>query len=155
MKHALQLPRKNQVAMATGCTWHHDGEAMAAQSGGDASRQHIEKLSGDGGRVCFVDLGLTTWVCSGITWTPIVTGSDTNVGNCGLCGLPSIPLPQSYPWCRSQCIMRLEGRDLFIDYTSKCYKYSTRVPENPWLLNHITNHYHTCQFSESNIYISP
>jgi hypothetical protein len=77
--------------------------------------------------------------------------AQPSVGNCGLCGLPSIPPP--YPWRRSQCIMRLEGRDLFIDYISWGYKYSTRVPENLWLLNHATNHYHTCQFSESNKYI--
>ena len=44
------------------------------------------------------------------------------VGNCGLFGLPSIPL--SILWCRSQCIMRLEGRDLFIDSTSRCYIYT-------------------------------
>jgi hypothetical protein len=51
MKHALQLPRKNRVAMATGCTRHHDGEATAAQSRGDAPRQQIEKLNGGSGRV--------------------------------------------------------------------------------------------------------
>ena len=50
------------------------------------------------------------------------------VENYGLFGLPSIPL--FFPWCRSQCIMRLEGRDLFIDSTILNIGIKSRFPFN-------------------------
>ena len=65
---------------------------------------------------------------------------------------PLIPL--SFKWCRSQCILRLEGRDLFIDSTSRRFIISPVSGKIRTTPAQCTNHDQTCQFFESK-YTSP